>query len=214
MLRIARDAVEVRGTVIRITGKGLAIKNQPKSQAGWRIVELPSWAVGMLPRRREEQPANEWQAVFTSPGGRLRDPSNTQGDLRDVFDRVGYPQITSHTFRRTVATLMNGAGLPARAAADQLGHSKVSMTQDHYFGRKFTSTGAATVLEAMHQTAGQRRKACVKRVWRRSPRGRERLSWESEPTRGLEPLTARLQVGCAASCATSAVAAARGPGRS
>src|SRR5690348_16283750 len=41
--------------------------------------------------------------------------------------------VTSHTFRRTVATLMDEAGLSARAAADQLGHAKVSMTQDHYF---------------------------------------------------------------------------------
>ena len=57
------------------------------------------------------QPANKWLAVFTSPLGHLRDPSNTQADLRDVFDRVGYPDITSHTFRRTVATLMDQAGL-------------------------------------------------------------------------------------------------------
>ena len=32
-----------------------------------------------------------------------------------------------------------------------------------------------------------------------------RLTWAFvEPTRGLEPLTARLQVGCATNCATSA----------
>jgi integrase len=30
--------------------------------------------------------------------------------------------------RKTVATLMDDAGLPARALADQLGHSKPSMT--------------------------------------------------------------------------------------
>jgi integrase len=90
-------------------------------------------------------------AVFTSPLGHLRDPSNTQADLRDVFDRIKYPDVTSHTFRRTVATLMDEAGLSARAAADQLGHAKVSMTQDHYFGRKRAKTGAAGVLESMEQ---------------------------------------------------------------
>ena len=46
---------------------------------------------------------------------------------------------------------MDEAGLSARAAADQLGHAKVSMTQDHYFGRKIAKTGAADVLEAMEQ---------------------------------------------------------------
>ena len=152
-LDLGAGTVEVRGTVIRITGQGLIIKAKPKSKAGWRIVELPTWAVHMLKRREVEQPANKWLAVFTSPLGHLRDPSNTQADLRDVFDRVGYPDITSHTFRRTVATLMDQAGLTARAAADQLGHAKVSMTQDHYFGRKITHTGAAAVLESVHQVA-------------------------------------------------------------
>jgi integrase len=141
--------VEVRGTVIRITGQGLIIKWKPKSRAGWRKVELPTWAVTMLKRRRANPKCNDWDAVFTSPTGLLRDPSNTQSDLRAVFARHGYPGVTSHTFRRTVATLMDQAGLSARAAADQLGHAKISMTQDHYFGRRVASTGAANVLEAV-----------------------------------------------------------------
>ena len=92
-------------------------------------------------------------AVFTSPSGLLRDPNNTQADLRDVLGRIGYDRISSHTFRRTVATLMDRAGLSARAAADQLGHAKVSMTQDHYFGRRTARTGARQVLEAVDQVA-------------------------------------------------------------
>jgi integrase len=150
-LDLAAGTVEVRGTVIRITGKGLLIKWKPKSKAGLRVVQLPSWAIAMLKRRQAEQSGNEWEAVFTSPLGHLRDPSNTQSDLRDVFDRAGYCDITSHTFRRTVATLMDEAGLSARAAADQLGHAKVSMTQDHYFGRRIARTGAADLLESVHQ---------------------------------------------------------------
>jgi integrase len=103
----------------------------------------------MLRKRLADAEPNRWDVVFTSPNGLLRDPSNTQADLRTVFDRAGYPEITSHTFRRTVATLMDKAGLSARAAADQLGHAKVSMTTDNYFGREVRSTGAARVLEAL-----------------------------------------------------------------
>ncbi len=148
-VNLEAGSVEVRGTVIRITGKGLLIKWKPKSESGWRVVQLPSWAVAMLKRRQAEQEGNPWLAVFTSPLGHLRDPSNTQSDLRDVFDRAGYPDVSSHTFRRTVATLMDEAGLSARAAADQLGHAKVSMTQDHYFGRRIARTGAADLLESV-----------------------------------------------------------------
>ncbi len=51
------------------------------------------------------------------------------------------------------ATLMDAAGLSARAAADQLGHAEVSMTTDHYFGRRIAATGAARVLEAVADPA-------------------------------------------------------------
>jgi integrase len=105
--------VEVRGTVIRIAAVGLVIKPKPKSRSGQRAVKLPRWAVAMLRARHDARVPNEWHAVFTSPTGRLRDPSNTQRDLRDLLDRAGHPGITTHAFRRTVATLMDCAGLRA-----------------------------------------------------------------------------------------------------
>ena len=77
------------------------------------------------------------------------DPSNTQADLREAFRGAGYPWVTSLTFRKTTATLMDQAGLSARAAADQLGHAHPSLTQDVYYGRKVAATGAAAVLESL-----------------------------------------------------------------
>ena len=43
--------------------------------------------------------------------------------------------MTSHSFRKTVATLIDDEGLSARIGADHLGHAKVSMTQDRYMAR-------------------------------------------------------------------------------
>jgi integrase len=51
-------------------------------------------------------------------------------------------------FRKTCATILDEAGLSARAVADQLGHAKPSMTQDVYLGRKIANPHAATALEA------------------------------------------------------------------
>jgi integrase len=79
----------------------------------------------------------------------LRDPNNTRRDLREAFLAMGMPGLTSHAFRKTVATLMDEAGLSARSAADQLGHAKPSVTQDVYFGRNRRATGAAQVLEQL-----------------------------------------------------------------
>jgi integrase len=102
--------VEIRGTVVRIKGQDLQIKLKPKSRAGYRQLRLPTWAVKMLRRRQAEAIPNNWGVVFTSPTGLLRDPSNTQADLRDVFARLGYPRVTLHVFRKTAATLWTKQG--------------------------------------------------------------------------------------------------------
>ncbi|MGX7824025.1 site-specific integrase [Actinokineospora sp. 24-640] len=148
-----KGTVEVRGTVIRERGKGLSIKPRPKSKSGWRTLELPSWAITMLKARKPED-ARDDDPVFPAPLGGLRDPSNSNHDLRVVFDDAGYRWVTSHVYRKTVATLMDESGLPVRVIADQLGHAHISMTQDVYLGRKTRKTGAAGVLEALDQNRG------------------------------------------------------------
>jgi integrase len=111
--------VEVRGTVLRLRAGGLIIKPSPKSAAGRRILELPSWAVIMLRRRQpgdvsEDGPGHR---VFPAPvAGGVRDPSNTLKMMRQAFRRGGFDGVTSHYFRKTVATLMDEAGLSARSA--------------------------------------------------------------------------------------------------
>ncbi len=143
---LSAGTVEVRGTVIRMKGRGLIITSAPKTRAGSRTLMLPSWAVEMLRMRPYGGPD---RAVFCSLLGGLRDRDNTIGYLREALNAAGFEWVTSHTFRKTVATLMDQAGLSSRAAADQLGHANVSLTTDVYFGRKAASTGAAAVLESL-----------------------------------------------------------------
>ncbi len=50
-------------------------------------------------------------------------------------------------FRKTAATILDEAGLSARQVADQLGHSRPSLTQDVYMGRKAVGKDAAQALE-------------------------------------------------------------------
>lgn len=143
--------IEVRAAAVRVRGRGLVVKTT-KTDAGTRTLVLPRWCVGMLRERAAHLDPNGNHGdhpVFPAPMGGWRDPSNTQADLRDAFDAAGFDWVTSHVFRKTVATLMDHAGLSARAAADQLGHANTSMTTDVYFGRKVAATGAAAVLEAL-----------------------------------------------------------------
>lgn len=54
--------------------------------------------------------------------------------------------ITSHVFRKTVATRLDEAGFTPRQVADQFEHANASMTLDVYFGRQVVSA-AAKVLD-------------------------------------------------------------------
>jgi integrase len=143
--------VEVRGTVIRLKGQGLVLTSTTKDAAGMRMLALPTWCVEVLHTRAQRQAGigavHGEDLVFPAPKGGLRDPSNTQGDLRQSLAWCGLPWVTSHVFRKTTATFLDNAGLSARAIADQLGHAQPSMTQNIYMGRKIASTQAAKVLE-------------------------------------------------------------------
>jgi integrase len=57
------------------------------------------------------------------------------------------PDVTSHSFRKTLATLIDDAGLSARIGADHLGHAKVSMTQDRYTSRGRVHNQVADLLD-------------------------------------------------------------------
>jgi integrase len=145
------QTVAIKGTVIRIQGRGLIVK-PTKTSAGMRTLALPSWCVEMLRARCDKAPHNtraKVTPVFPAVMGGLRDPSNTQADLRDAFRAAGYPWLTSHSLRKTTATLLDESGLSARTIADQLGHAHPSVTQDRYLGRGIASTRAASVLESL-----------------------------------------------------------------
>lgn len=102
----------------------------------------------MLKRRRLAI-ASGVQPVFPDSLGGWRDPSNVRRVWRQVRDDAGIEGLVSHTLRKTVASFLDDAAVPTRKISDQLGHSKVSMTQDHYLGRKLTDRQTADVLEKL-----------------------------------------------------------------
>jgi integrase len=140
--------VRIDWTIDRVKGAGLQRKST-KTAAGERTLRLPGWAVDMVIRRGDRY---GWTGpLFPVPdrrkgkqtGGVWRDPSNTSRDLREARDRAGFGWVTSHAFRKTVATVMDEAGMSAREIADQLGHARPSITQDVYMGRRAVGTAAA-----------------------------------------------------------------------
>jgi hypothetical protein len=68
--------------------------------------------------------------VLTEVGGWPPDPRAANVGRRYASPPSRVAGLSSHAFRESVATLMSEAGLSSRDAADQLGHSRPSMTTD------------------------------------------------------------------------------------
>jgi integrase len=140
-------AISMQGNVIRATGKGRVL-NRGKSENAIRPIPLPDWCVHMLVERRAAA-ANLKGPIFPSTAGTMREASNIRNRAWNPFlQRAGYAWVTFRTLRKTVATLLDEAGLTARQIADVLGHSRPSMTQDVYMGRRSVSRAGADALDA------------------------------------------------------------------
>jgi integrase len=140
--------LSINGSVVRLKGQGLVRQDTTKGGAA-RSVPLPQFAADALHRRKAaaQQRPNSAGVIFPSSAGTLRDPDNFGKQWREVREALGLPEVTSHSFRKTVATLIDDSGLSARIGADQLGHARPSMTQDVYMNRGQIHTEVADVLD-------------------------------------------------------------------
>jgi integrase len=139
--------ITVSGKIARIAGQGLKRLDSGKTDSSKRVVPLPEFAIAMLAERRGRPFWGQQKMIFPSSAGTWRDADNFNKQWRRVRGDLGVPEVTSHSFRKTVATMIDDAGLSARIGADQLGHAKVSMTQDRYMRRGKVHTEVAALLD-------------------------------------------------------------------
>lgn len=130
----------VRGTV-HIPGT--------KTTTSDRVLAAAPWLVEVLGARWEAAGKPVKGFVFHAPMGGpddRRDLRATTRGLRRLFDEAGVPWAIPHTFRRTVASLLDAAGVPLAQIADYMGHSDPSMTARVYLGRRGDTSLAASKL--------------------------------------------------------------------
>jgi integrase len=94
------------------------------------------------------------EAVFPDSLGNWRDPSNVRRVWREVRDELELEGFVSHALRKTVGSFLDDAEVSTREISDQLGHAKISMTQDRYLGRRLTDRQTAEVLEGLFWVPG------------------------------------------------------------
>lgn len=140
--------VTISGTVVRVAGQGLSRQATPKTAAGYRTVTLPRFAVETLLRRQVHGWPNAYDVVFPSTTGTLRDPHNLRRQWREARHAAGFDWVVPHSFRKTVATMIDRE-TGTKDAAAVLGHSGVGVTEQHYVERAAVAPDMSLLLEAL-----------------------------------------------------------------
>ncbi|WP_028653428.1 tyrosine-type recombinase/integrase [Nocardioides halotolerans] len=124
--------VRIAGTIVSPAGKPTHRQAHPKTAKSTRRVSVPSFTSAVL-RDRLVKVADEEadHLIFVSRNGTPLTTNNIRRRLRAVLSDAGIAGVTPHSFRRTVATVVDRAG-GADLAAELLGHTSSKITKEHY----------------------------------------------------------------------------------
>ena len=114
--------VTICGTIVFVKGKGSSGRSGRRATPATGQVVLPRFAVGMLLARKLTAADNPIDAIFASRRGTWLSPHNVRRQWRQARADTGLEWVTPHTFRKTVATLIDKEADTKNAAA-QLGHA-------------------------------------------------------------------------------------------
>ncbi|MFJ8582635.1 tyrosine-type recombinase/integrase [Micromonospora sp. NPDC093277] len=147
-LAAERPTLTICGTLVFVKGQGFFRQPWTKSDAGYRMVVLPRFAVGMLLARKLVAADNPHDAIFASRRGTWLSPNNVRRQWRQARTDTDLDWVTPHTFRKTVATLIKQE-TDTKSAAAQLGHSSEEVTDTYYIAKPVQAPDVSDVLERL-----------------------------------------------------------------
>ena len=147
-LAAARPTLTICGTLVYVKGHGIFRQPWTKSDAGYRMLVLPRFAVGMLMARKVTAADNPHDAIFASRRGTWLSPNNVRRQWRQARADTDLDWVTPHSFRKTVATLIKEEA-DTKSAAAQLGHSSEEVTTTYYIAKPVQAPDVSDVLERL-----------------------------------------------------------------
>lgn len=128
------STVTVNGTIVALSGRGVARQPTPKTNESHRTIAIPTFVADVLRARLDRMGREDDQALlFSTRHGRPLAPNNVRRTFRQILKSVGLDgiDITPHAFRRTAATLL-ARDIDLNVAAEVLGHASTRTTKAHY----------------------------------------------------------------------------------
>ncbi|MBQ0895670.1 site-specific integrase [Micromonospora sp. U56] len=147
-LAAERPTLTICGTLVFVKGQGFFRQPWTKSDAGYRMIVLPRFAVGMLLARKLVAADNPHDAIFASRRGTWLSPNNVRRQWRQARADTDLSWVTPHTFRKTVATLIKEE-TDTKSASAQLGHSSEEVTDTYYIAKPVQAPDVSEILERL-----------------------------------------------------------------
>jgi len=143
------EAISLNGDDVTIVGdvptiSAVVTVRKSKTDAGVRMLTVPATVAAMLAGR----PLGAGP-LFPTPLGKRRDRNNTSADWQEARERLKLGEYTFHSFRKTVATALDQAGLSPRDIAEYLGHSDPHVTMRTYMSKTVGGHRAADALDSV-----------------------------------------------------------------
>jgi integrase len=150
-------AVRLCGTIVSPGGKPTHRQPHPKTMKSTRTVSVPSFTAEVLRERlvilAQEGPQH---LIFFSRNHTPLTTNNVRRRLRNILAEVGIEGVTPHSFRRTVATVIDRAA-GADLAAEMLGHTSSKITREHYIQpNEAVNPVTAEILESLAPKRAER----------------------------------------------------------
>lgn len=143
-----RPTLTFSGTIVYVKGKGYYRQAWTKSHASYRTVTLPRFAVDVLRPRYATATHSTTGAMFHSRKETWLSPANVRRQWRQARTDTGLEWVIPHTFRKTVATLIDRES-STKAAARQLGHASEEVTTTYYVEKPQLAPDSSDLLEIL-----------------------------------------------------------------
>jgi integrase len=141
----AAQTVAISHHLVRIAGQGIVRQPLRKGGGVALTLKVPSWSLPMFRRRKLESGGG---ALFPTWNGGWVDPSNVTKRIRTACDEIGYPWVSSHIWRHTVATHLGDSDVAPTAIADQLGNT-AEVVERNYRRKRIANEDIARSLESL-----------------------------------------------------------------
>lgn len=143
---IKENTIHICRTEIRYKENGknvYAVRESTKGRDGARTIYITESALDTINRIREMNPG---EYLMEKNGERILSKAFTRR-LYDMCDSLGIKRRSLHKARKTYATMLLDAKVPDKLIMQQMGHTDLSTTLNHYYFNNRTNVENSEIIE-------------------------------------------------------------------